>query len=367
MITVVINSLGRGGAELSIMLLVQELNRMGQAAQIVCLFTDPVEHEVPSDLAGAIVRLNARSMAQAVWRLYGHLRSRRPEQVYALMPQSNLAAVLCSRLLRLPVITSERTTPTLLYDASWKLFTALLPHALSDRAVFISRYALERGVPTRFLGALVRRNACVLLNPVSPLSPIQAGIRERPARIRRLRAALEGGDPVRLLIASRLHSSKGHRQFLAQASNCLRSGAIKLVIASEGAEASAVAADIARLGLGDHVTMGGFFTDMASIYAETDILVLSALTEGFGRVGFEAYQSGCLILGVPENSFQSEVLDETPAWKVIPDFTHLEDGLRQLLSSEIPVDGSDIAAMSAALAPRQHAEAFLDIVRAVRC
>ncbi len=147
MICIIINSLGRGGAERSILLLVDELLRRGMRVQIVCLYALRDEYPLTGTLIDHVVRLGGTSFLQALTRLLGYMRRTQPHVLFSLMPQANLAALLVGRGLGLPVLTSERTTPTQFYTPAPKLFLALLPHALSARAVFISHYALQHGLP----------------------------------------------------------------------------------------------------------------------------------------------------------------------------------------------------------------------------
>ncbi len=367
MISIVINSLGRGGAERSILLLVEELLRRGTQVQIVCLFALRDEYPVPEAVQGHVVRLQAASFAQALVRLHRHLRSLRPHTLFSLMPQANLAAVLVGRWLGLPVLSSERTTPTLFYAPAAKLYLALLPHAFSARAVFISHYALDHGLPAGVLGRAVRRNACVLHNPVPSPVPLALARSSRQQRLQRLRRWAAPGHlgaaiPLTLLLASRLVAGKGILEFLQAALDLLAAGNLRVRIAGTGPLQPTLQAFAADRGLGDQVQFQGFVEDIGSAYAAADVVVLSSSSEGFGRVGFEAYQAGCLVLGTERNSFGHEIVAQLPAWHVAADLAPLVPALQALARAHIPDDGADIARMQAALQIGTHADRFLTTV-----
>lgn len=370
MICIVINSLGRGGAERSILQLAEELVRRGEALQILCLFELRDEYTLPDSLRAQTVRLRAGNIAQAMLRLHRHLQQQRPRAVFSLMPQANLAAALVCRWLGLPLATSERTTPALFYRSAVKLHLALLPHAMSDRAVFISRYALASGLPANALGRAVRRNACVLHNPVPSPVPLPLARQRRNERLRRLRAWAAGqpagGEPVlTLLLASRLVQGKGIVEFLEGALDELRRGDLRVVVAGAGPLQPQLVAFARSHGLGDWVGLPGFVDDMQTAYTAADVVVLSSESEGFGRVGFEAYQAGCLVLGTERNSFCDEILAASPAWQVVRNLAPLTPALAALAAREVPEDATDIAAMNAALDIGTHADHFISIVSQV--
>jgi glycosyltransferase involved in cell wall biosynthesis len=366
LICIVINALGRGGAEKSILLLAEELSRRGDSVQIVCLFACPDEYLVSVLLQERVVRLDAPSAVQALWRLHRHLRHQRPRVVFSLMPHANLAATLVARWQGLLVLTSERTTPTLFYRSALKLNLALWPHAWSNAAVFISNYALDRGLPTGWLGRSVRRNACVLHNPVPCHLPLGQAQEARRSRVQRLRAWVQAPgaapEPLRLLLASRLVPGKGVLEFVQWASPLISRGACHLTVAGAGPLRADIEALVERQGLTGRVHVQGFVEDIFSAYRACDVVVLSSESEGFGRVGFEAYQSGCLLLGTPRNSFAHELVAEAPAWCVVDQLKQLEAALRTLAKQPIPDDGADIATLRDALRLETHADRFQSIV-----
>lgn len=369
MIAIVINSLGRGGAERSILLLAEELLRRGEQVQIICLSNLPEEYPVPDALNACVHRLHACSVWTAIVRLRRRLASHRPRVVFALMPQSNLIAWLVGLSLGLSVLTSERTTPMLFYRSRLKLLLSLLPHAFSKQAVFISNHALHQGLPAHPLGWAVRRNACVLHNPVISKVPLAEARDRRLTRLKHLRDWVRGDNamawPLRLLLASRLVPGKGVLEFFEAARELLREGSLEITVAGAGPLQEALVSWVERYGLVSCVRIHGFVEDIQAAYATADVVVLSSESEGFGRVGFEAYLAGCLVLGTSRNSFASELVTPTPAWQVVQDLAPLKPALLTLANSSMPEGGEDIAAMCEALSIERHTQKFIDIISRV--
>jgi len=215
----------------------------------------------------------------------------------------------------------------------------------------------------------VRRNACVLHNPV-PCTVLPHEVREsRRVRLSRLQHWTEGGTagtaPLRLLIASRLVPGKGVLEFIESARDELAAGSMELTIAGVGPLLAPLQALLQRQGLASQVRLLGFVDDIQTAYAASDVVVLTSESEGFGRVGFEAYQAGCLVLGTPRNSFGHELPTPTPAWKVVPHLAPLKPVLTALAASAVPEGGEDIDEMREALSIEAHARHFINIVSMV--
>ncbi len=367
-IHIVLNSLGRGGAERSVLQLLQELLRRGIEAEIICLFADSNTYEVDDTILAHIKFLNAPSYIAAQWRLLLYLAQHRDGLVFSLMPQSNIAAVWIGKLLGIRVITSERTTPRLFYRSPTKLMLALLPHAFSSRAVFISRFALRFGLPDNWLGRIVSQNAVVVHNPVVVSVGLDQAIHDRAKRIEHLSTFITGTNiaPFKILLASRLVEGKGILEFIQSAADFIGRANVCVDIAGTGPLELTIRSVATRLGIADKLIFHGFINDIQAAYARADLVVLSSEAEGFGRVGFEAYIQGCLVIGTHRNSFWDEIVEQAPAWARLGDMSSIETGLKQLHSSivghEFVENGRDIDMMRTALSVPNHAKQFLNSI-----
>ncbi len=65
---------------------------------------------------------------------------------------------------------------------------------------------------------------------------------------------------------------------------------------------------IDRAGLGGRCVLSGFHTDVARLYAESEIFVLSSRYEGFGMVLIEAMSQGCACIAADYKGRQREIM-----------------------------------------------------------
>lgn len=125
-----------------------------------------------------------------------------------------------------------------------------------------------------------------------------------PQAARRLLAPLRGrGSPYIVLVPGRLRFMKGHALFVrALARLCeaeaITPAALQVLVAGEGEERPRIEAEIARLGLADHVTLAGALPHpvLLALYGEAELVVVPSLNEGFGIVAIEAIARGALVV-----------------------------------------------------------------------
>lgn len=97
--------------------------------------------------------------------------------------------------------------------------------------------------------------------------------------------------PLRLLAAGRLVPGKGFRR-LVDMMDHLRDVDCRLVIAGEGPEAQALAAQVAALGLGGRIEIAGASPSLDTPLAAADLFLHPSHYESFGIAVFEAQRAG---------------------------------------------------------------------------
>jgi glycosyltransferase involved in cell wall biosynthesis len=124
-----------------------------------------------------------------------------------------------------------------------------------------------------------------------------------PHRVRRIYNPVvwgEGGcfprrdrdqGPPLVLASGRLIAPKNFRA-LVRAFAEVEPKTTRLVIIGEGPEREAIAAEIARLGLGERVSLPGYVAAPWDLYAHADCFVVSSRIESFGMVVVEALAHG---------------------------------------------------------------------------
>jgi glycosyltransferase involved in cell wall biosynthesis len=126
---------------------------------------------------------------------------------------------------------------------------------------------------------------------------------EQPTPDRALRGALSGASSMPIVLtAARLIADKGIDVLLDAAARVPQA---RFVIAGEGPQRDALAAQIARLGLEDRVSLLGWRQDVRALLAAADLFVLPSRNEGFPISLLEALASGTPVIasrigGIPE-------------------------------------------------------------------
>lgn len=372
MLYIILNSLGRGGAERSIIQLADELVRRRFSFKLVLLQDHQQEYSISAGLLDHVIRLKAPNYGVAALRLFRLLSKDNTPTLFSLMPQANLMSALVAKWRGIPLFTSERTSPALFYRTKARLYGALLPHLIAARAVFISHFAVDYGLPVNAIGRAVRRRASVLHNPIACPVAIDDALLARTGRLERLKKALRGratdeGLRLNLLIAGRLVPGKGVLEFLRMHRDFLLGNPVHLSIVGIGPLRPAIETEVQEHGLSEAVTLCGYAEDIQSAYRNCDVALLVSQSEGFGRVGFEAYLAGCLVIGLDRNSFVSELILDAPAWKAVRDIAEIPAALHQFSETEISSDITDIKRLRQTLSIERHTDKFLKIISDYTC
>ncbi len=125
-------------------------------------------------------------------------------------------------------------------------------------------------------------------------------------------------NTLRVTMVGRLVPVKNHPLFLRVwdrfAESC--GGPVALNIAGAGAEEAALRAQVAGMRHGDTVHFSGYVHDVRALLADTDLVVLPSLREGYGIALVEAMAVGIPVIGSTAGGIP-EVLDGYPAqWQV---------------------------------------------------
>jgi glycosyltransferase involved in cell wall biosynthesis len=114
-------------------------------------------------------------------------------------------------------------------------------------------------------------------------------------------------DSVEILSLLRLHARKRPLALLRALPEVLRQcrahclpARVRLTLAGDGPLMKPVRAEVARLGLGDHVRLVGAVprAQVPALYAAADVFVLPSLNEAFGIVALEARAAGLPVVAM---------------------------------------------------------------------
>lgn len=166
------------------------------------------------------------------------------------------------------------------------------------------------------------------------LAPIQ------PAQIQQMRQRFAANDELMLLSVSRLERNKGYH-LLAEA---LHQAVVhqflpaqwRWVLVGDGKERSALEAQVAQLGIADHVTFAGRLDDAAlqNVYAAADVFVHPTLYEGSSLVTLEAMIHQRPVLATAAGGIPDKIFNNVNGILVTPgSVVALLEGLRNILAA----------------------------------
>ena len=299
----IVPTIGGGGAERVMVTLVRHLDPKRFAPILAVVDTrgavyrgDVPDHVEFVDLACIRVRNAIPRILRLVWR-------KRPDVVFSTLGHLNLVLAAMRPFMPRKTALVGREANTVSeklkefeHRALWRLaYRALYP--VFDVVVCQSKYMQKDLVENH--GLPVEKTE-VIYNPVD-LELIDAGLPRR----RRQRAV---GGPLRLVAAGRLVRAKGF-DLLLDALAMLRDIDVKVSILGDGPLLADLQERIARLGLGNVVSLLGFRPDPHRYFAESDALVLSSRYEGLPNVVLEALACGIGVIATPAVGGVREILE----------------------------------------------------------
>ncbi len=319
------------------------LRRVGVDVEVACLSrSGPVADQIAA--AGIrVTPLEARGASDlaAVGRLIRLVRDRRPTTVLSFLMHANAAAAAAS--LRVPgvrwVQSIQTTQPTPRWHWPVQRLAARRAAAVVVPSASVATVAADRaGVSTERI--VIVPNA------------VDASDYETPG--------VHPGLPVVFL--GRLDPIKDVPTLVAAVG---RLDGVRLDIYGDGPDRPRVTATIARLGLGDRVTLRGPVPRPQAALAAAGLLVLPSLAEGFGLVLIEAMAAGVPVVATDVPGIRDVVTDGRTGLLVPPgDAPGMATAIRRVLDDR-PLRDWFVAAAAADVRRRFAWDAVLPRYREV--
>lgn len=334
-------SLGGGGAEMSLLRLVNHLDR-GRFRPGVAVARSGGAYE--ADLAEDVdlnvlcegpLRSSRGRVLRAALPLRRLVQRTRPDVVVSVLSHVNLAVLLSTwRLDPCPqVVLSVQNNPRARHEKAGLdpteravLFLVKRFYRRADQIV-----AISKGVETEVAALIpgVQRRTTVIHN---------AGVDETVRR--KAQQPVEGKEwktsGEKLVVAcGRLTEQKGF-PFLLRAFARLREAVpARLRILGEGAEREHLERLACRLGVATHVQMPGFVDNPYRHMAAADVFALSSLWEGFGNVVVEAMACGTPVVVTDCPHGPGEIVEGGESGLLVPpaDAGALADALTRVLTN----------------------------------
>ncbi len=233
--------------------------------------------------------------ARAVRALRGVIRRRRPELVHTHSTKAGLLGRIAARSLGVPAIHTAHAW-SFSDGLSWTRKAMAIPleavvGRVTDRFIVVSE--ADREIALRY-GVARDHQVEVVHNGV-----VDAPHRADPGR---------GGVPVLTMVA-RLAAPKDPLLLLEALAAVDAPFQLRLV--GDGPDRAAVEGAVARLGLGDRVTLLGRRLDVPELLADSDVFTLISRQEGFPLSILEAMRAGLPVVASDVGGIREAVRDET--------------------------------------------------------
>jgi glycosyltransferase involved in cell wall biosynthesis len=301
-LSLIIASLGRGGAERTASILASAWAAQGNDVTLITLTQD----DVPAYSLHPAVRLRqlrvlhgpAKNLLHGAVRQLNCVRALRqtliassPEVIVSFMDVSNILTLLAVRGLPVPVVITEHTHPAFHYIGwHWQILRRLLYHRAGALVCMTNAVLL-------WFQKRIKVNGYVIPNPVEVV-PVR-GAADVSAR--------EDGKTV--IAMGRLSREKGFDLLLEAFSRIAdRHSDWQLKIVGDGPLRSALEAQATRLNLGRRAQFTGTVTDPYLVLRSADLFVFSSRFEGFGNALCEAMACGLPVISFDCPSGPREII-----------------------------------------------------------
>ena len=336
----VIGSLGRGGAESQLLMLMRGLIRSDYKPLLFVLESNgPLREEVEKYgikiIDGGVDNSSCKpvlilQLIRALWRLWFLLRTSRPEIVHGFLPLTNIITAVAGKLAVIPYIITSRRALNKHQDRNpgWRYVDKLSTY-LSDIvtanaiAVRDDTFYRENSNPNKFR---------VIYNGIEAKSIADA----LPHREKvRKTLGLEANQIVIIIVAN-LIPYKGYTELL-DAFSQLRTNNNEirlLIVGQDRGIGDSLRYQASRLGIDDAVQWLGLRSDIPELLAAADIYVCASHEEGFSNSLLEAMAAGKPVVATRVGG-NPEMLEEGRLGVLVEarDATSLAEGIKKLLES----------------------------------
>ena len=366
---IVVNSFGRGGAEMSLATLAFELANKGYSVFYISLWDEEEKYNFDwLKVSGVhLITLSSTkdSIFKYVYNFYKLVNSHRPLFIYSAMLKADIISRIIAVFFKIPNASSIRNNPVKYYSNNkLKLYFFIFIQMLQKNIVFISNKA-KRDFYKTYNSNFLRANIFTLHNPISFEHVISDQFLEDKLNslVSKCRAyTLHKQANFRLAIVSRLVFGKGILELLENNRVELLNSNFCLEIFGEGPLKEEISNFIIFNNLQDKVILKGFASNKYELFSDIDILFFPSESEGFGRVPFESILMGNIVICNKEVSIIDEFFQIPFLWNSVEYPFSISDIISNVVNLDVEDSIKKINKLSLELSPITHCNNFLQIM-----
>ena len=363
-----VNSFGRGGAEMSLAILANELAINNYNVFYIALWEEKVKYDfewLKLNSVNVVTLSQNKNNLKIIFKLFMFMRINKPIFVYSAMLKSDFISRIFSFFLNIPQAASIRNNPISFYNkSSLKYYLFFLQSYFQKNIVFLSN-KVHNEYKNSSLGKFNRANLYTLHNPIIFEQIISKTFLENKFQILKDKASdfiLNKDVCFRLSIVSRLIEGKGIIEVLTFLKKDLQGKKFSLDIYGDGPLRENIDKFIIDNNLIKKVTLRGFCDNKIEMFVNSDILIFGSESEGFGRVPFEALSFGNMILCNKKISIINEFENLPILWSEYDTQLIISDHIHELLKLDIEYSFSKLQSLFKKLSPKNSCYNFLKIM-----
>lgn len=268
----IIPTLRFGGAEKIVIDVCNALVQDNQQATIITFCADvPQKERLDARVNHVVVEKKGKLSLGLVSGIRSVLKEIQPDIVHTHLFGADVWGRIAAKQLALPVITTEHNIN-------------VQENRVKDWIRFFLRNKSDRYIAVSYLVQEYLRKKCKVTKPIDVIYP---GISlQEFSQVVPVQATI----PISILMIGRLVQQKGFD--IGLEALALVQGEWRCLIVGDGPEKQALQKRAVRLGIESRITFRPPTTNVATVFAQADIVLMPSRWEGFGMIAIEAMAAG---------------------------------------------------------------------------
>jgi glycosyltransferase involved in cell wall biosynthesis len=366
---IVVNSFGRGGAEMSLAILAFELANKGFSVYYISLWDEEEKYNFDWLKEGGVhvitLSSNKDSIFKYVYNFYKLVNTHRPLFIYSAMLKADFLSRIIASICKIDNASSIRNNPINYYkNNKLKLAIFFVLQGFQKNIVFLSNKAKLDFLNTSN-SKFCRAKIFTLHNPIDLDQSFTKEMLKHKLDSFVIKCndfAKNKNTNFKLAIVSRLVPGKGILELLSNIKNELSKFNFCLEIYGDGPLEGAISNFVIDSNLQNKIVFKGFVSNKIEIFSKVDILIFPSESEGFGRVPFESILMGNMVLCNKKVSIIDEFLPIPLLWTNFEYPLSISNLILNAVNLNVDESLEKIKKLSFSLSPTCHSDNFIEIM-----